>query len=83
MKDWVRYWSLSEVETFVPISEHPLEEVRLRTSQNPLEIWAHKYPEFEPVRVRSQVARKGSRKGARHRDKSLFSVEISFIPPAG
>jgi len=43
-EDWVRYWKLREIKAFVPISEHPLEEVRLRTSQNPLETLVHKYP---------------------------------------
>lgn len=74
---------LSEVETFVRISEHPLEEIQLCTSQNHPETLGRMYPGVEPVQVRSQVVRKGGRKAAVHRGKSLFSVEISFIPPAG
>ena len=74
---------LSEVKTFVRISEHPLEEIQLCTSQNHLEPLGRMYPGVEPVQVRSQVVQKGGPKAAVHRGKSLFSIEISFIPPAG
>ena len=82
-KYWVRYRRLCEVKTFVPTSEHPMEEIQLRPSQNQLETLGRKYPGVEPVRVHSQVVRKGLRKGAGHRGKGLFSVGISFIPHAG
>ena len=74
---------LSGVKIFVRISKHPLEEIQLCTSQNQLETLGRMYPGVEPVPVRSQVVRKGWLKAAVHRGKSLFSIEISFIPPAG